>query len=68
MTTFAAQRERHAELEARTRAAWTAYSDELRELTTGPAYAEAEAAAWESLQDTLRELDALRAEPPAADA
>ena len=66
MTTFAAQEDRHAELEARERAAWTAYSDELRDLARD-AYDEAEPAAWDQLQETLRQVEALRAEPGPTD-
>jgi hypothetical protein len=68
MTTFAATADlqaRRAELDARLHATWTAYRDELRELS-GAAYADAEALAWDRLQATLRELDALRAELPAS--
>jgi hypothetical protein len=68
MTTFAAlpdSQRRLAELDARTHAAWMAYRDELRELGRD-AYADAEPGAWERLQAELRELDALRAELPAA--
>jgi hypothetical protein len=61
MTTFAALPDVR-ELEARTSAAWTAYSDELRGLD-GRAYADAEVGAWDRLQATLHELQALRAEP-----
>jgi hypothetical protein len=59
MTTFAAQQDRHAELEARECAAWATYSEELRELASD-AYDEAEPAAWDRLQETLREVEALR--------
>ena len=66
MTTFAAQQDRQAELDARRSAAWTMYSDELREL--GPdAYAEAEPAAWEQLQERLAEVEALRIGSPPSD-
>ena len=67
MTTFAAQQDLLAELEARERAAWTAYSDELRELDAD-AYEDAEPVAWEQLQATLREVEAVRAGSPAAGA
>jgi hypothetical protein len=63
MTTFAAQPETErllAELDARTRSAWSAYRDDLRELA-GKDYDDAEAAAWDQLQATLRELEAERA-------
>ena len=63
MTTFAAQPETErllAELDARTRGAWSIYREDLRELA-GADYDTAEAAAWDQLQATLRELDAERA-------
>jgi hypothetical protein len=67
MTTFAtpATERLLAELDARTRVAWTAYRDELSSLE-GRAYGDAEAAAWDQLQATLRELEIERAElaPP----
>ena len=59
MTTFAALQDAEREHEARTAAAWAAYSDELRELD-GTAYAIAEPAAWEGLQSALRELQEQR--------
>jgi len=67
MTTFAAlpDAQRRAEIDARTHAAWTAYSDELRELHRD-AYADAEPDAWQRLQAVLGELDALRADLPDA--
>ncbi|MEY2512809.1 MAG: hypothetical protein QOJ89_167 [bacterium] len=60
MTTFAALQDAEREFEARTHAAWTAYSDELRGLDR-IAYEDAEPAAWDQLQATLRELEELRA-------
>jgi hypothetical protein len=65
MTTFATpDTERlRAELDARTRVAWTAYRDELSSLE-GRAYDDAEAAAWDQLQATLRELAIARAALP----
>jgi hypothetical protein len=63
MTTFAAQPETErllAELDARTRGAWSAYREDLRDLA-GSYYDDAEAAAWDQLQATLRELDSERA-------
>ena len=63
MTTFAAQPEterRLAELEALTRSAWSAYRDDLRDLS-GDAYDDAEPPAWDQLQATLHELDSERA-------
>jgi hypothetical protein len=72
MTTFAAQSETErllTELDARTRGAWSAYREDLRDLT-GKDYDDAEAAAWDQLQATLRELESERAAltpaPPAA--
>ena len=62
MTIFATpDTARLAELEARTRVAWTSYRDELSSLE-GRAYDDAEAAAWDQLQATLRELAIERAE------
>jgi hypothetical protein len=61
MTTFAALQDAERELEARTAAAWAAYSDELRELDSD-AYDVAEPAAWEGLQSALRELRVQRDE------
>lgn len=67
MTTFAtpATERRRAELDARTRVAWTSYRDELSSLA-GRAYVDAEAAAWDQLQATLSEVEIERAEltPP----
>ena len=72
MTTFAAQSEIErmlAELAARTRGAWTAYRDDLRDLA-GNDYDDAEAAAWDQLQATLSDLESeratLAAAPPSA--
>jgi len=50
---------RLAELEARTRAAWTSYSENLAGLE-GRAYEDAEIAYWDRLQATLFELDSER--------
>lgn len=62
MTTFATRdTARLAEIDARTRLAWTSYRDELSSLE-GRAYDDAEAAAWDQLQATLRELAIERAE------
>jgi hypothetical protein len=63
MTTFASPGTARllAELDARTRVAWTSYRDELSSLE-GRAYDDAEAAAWDQLQATLRELEIARAE------
>lgn len=67
MTTFARPdtERRLAELDARTRVAWTSYRDELSSLE-GKAYDDAEAAAWDQLQATLVEVEVERAElvPP----
>lgn len=63
MTTFAAQQDterRRAELDARTRTAWSAYRDALHDLE-GRAYDDAEAASWAQLQATLREIEGERA-------
>jgi hypothetical protein len=68
MTTFAAQSETErllAELDARTRGAWSIYRDDLRDLA-GKDYDDAEAAAWDQLQATLRELESERATLAAA--
>ena len=70
MTTFAAQPETErilAELDARTRSAWSTYRDDLRDLRTD-AYDDVEAASWDQLQATLRELESERAAltPPPA--
>lgn len=67
MTTFAALQDAERELEARTRAAWTTYGDELRGLERS-AYDDAEPDAWARLQDVLREVDELRAVAALADA
>jgi hypothetical protein len=50
-----------AELDARTRAAWTSYRDALSTLE-GAQYDAAEAAEWDTLQATLREVEAARAD------
>jgi hypothetical protein len=50
-----------AELDARTRAAWTSYRDALSPLA-GAEYDAAEAAEWDQLQATLREVEAARAD------
>lgn len=63
MTTFATPdtQRRLAELDARTRVAWTAYRDDLSGLE-GDVYEDAETAAWDQLQATLGEIDMQRAE------
>jgi hypothetical protein len=48
-----------AELDARTRVAWTTYRDALNTLQ-GAAYDAAEAAEWDQLQATLREVESAR--------
>lgn len=70
MTTFAKpdiERQR-AELDARTRVAWTTYRDALASLE-GRAYDDAEAPAWDQLQATLRDVEIERADlaPPGDD-
>lgn len=54
-----------AELDARTRAAWSSYRDALTALE-GPAYDAAEAARWDELQAALDEISSARAELTAA--
>jgi hypothetical protein len=63
MTTFVTPdtQRRLAELDARTRIAWTTYRDELSGLA-GSAYADAETAAWDQLQATLGEVEVERAD------
>jgi hypothetical protein len=58
MTTFISdQRARKlADIEARTRQAWTHYNDSLRELR-GRDYEDAEDRSWDRLQETLRQLE-----------
>jgi hypothetical protein len=58
MTTFISdQRARKlADIEARTRQAWTHYTDSLRELR-GRDYEDAEDRSWDRLQETLRQLE-----------
>lgn len=61
MTTYISDQHarRLAEIESRTREAWTDYSDELRELA-GKDYEEAEDESWARLQTRLKQLDAER--------
>jgi len=61
MTTFATPDTARllAELDARTRVAWTAYRDALSTLE-GSEYDAAEAAEWDQLQATLREVESAR--------
>lgn len=63
MTTFATPDTDRllAELDERTRAAWTSYRDALTTLE-GAEYDAAEAAEWDGLQATLREVEAARAD------
>jgi hypothetical protein len=64
MTTFTPDQDRGKklrELGERTRRAWTAYRESLRDLD-GKAYEEAEGRSWERLQRKLKELDDQRVE------
>lgn len=63
MTTFATPNSARlrAELDARTRVAWTSYREALHDLE-GAAYDAAEAAEWDQLQATLREVESARSE------
>ena len=61
MTASAPHQETAADTAARTREAWDAYRDSLRELT-GRAYEDAEHASWDELQRRLRQIG----EEPAA--
>ena len=65
MTTFATPDTTRllAELDARTRVAWTSYRDALSSLE-GAEYDVAEAAEWDQLQATLREIETARADLP----
>jgi len=58
MTTYISdqQARRLADIESRTREAWTDYTGELRELE-GRDYEEAEDKAWTRLQKRLKQLD-----------
>ena len=58
MTTFISdqQARRLADIEARTRQAWAAYNDSLRDLR-GRDYEDAEDRSWDRLQETLRQLE-----------
>ena len=73
MTISAARRDengKRSELDERTRRAWTAYRESLRDLS-GRDYDQAEGRSWARLQRKLKELDDERAalagegEPPA---
>jgi len=61
MTTYISDQraQRLAEIDMRTREAWSDYSDELRELQ-GRDYEEAEDQSWDRLQKKLKELDGER--------
>lgn len=61
MTTYISdeQAQRLAEIDLRTREAWSDYTEELRELD-GRAYEEAEDESWDRLQKKLKELDGER--------
>jgi len=61
MTTFTPnqQARRLADIEARTRKAWTEYSGALRDLE-GRDYEEAENESWARLQEILKQLDGER--------
>jgi hypothetical protein len=64
MTTFTPDQDRGRklrELGERTRRAWSAYRESLRDLD-GRAYEEAEDRSWERLQRKLSELEAQRRE------
>ena len=58
MTTYLSdqQARRLAEIDSRTREAWTDYTEELRELA-GRDYEEAEDESWDRLQKRLKQLD-----------
>ena len=58
MTTFTSdqQAQRLADIDLRTREAWSEYTEELRELQ-GRDYEEAEDQSWDRLQTTLKQLD-----------
>ncbi len=67
MTISAPRRDegKRRELDERTRRAWTAYRESLRDLA-GQEYDDVEDRSWERLQRKLRQLEAERAElePP----
>ncbi len=65
MTTAAPRPLSQEELDERTQAAWTAYSDSLRGLE-GREYDEAERESWERLQRELRDIEELRVAPVGA--
>jgi hypothetical protein len=55
-----------SEFEDRTRRAWVAYRDSLKDLT-GSDYEEAEGRSWDRLQRRLAELEGQRAAPSVTD-
>jgi hypothetical protein len=57
MTASAPHQETAEDMATRTREAWDAYSQSLRDLS-GRDYEDAERASWEELQRRLREIDA----------
>lgn len=61
MTTFISdqQARRLADIDLRTREAWSEYTEQLRELQ-GRDYEEAEDQSWDRLQKTLKQLDGER--------
>jgi hypothetical protein len=59
VTAIAYDADRLRELDAGTRQAWLAYSDQLRDLT-GEEYERAEAESWNELQRALRRLERRR--------
>jgi hypothetical protein len=61
MTTYISdqQARRLADIDTRTREAWTEYTEELRELN-GRDYEEAEDQSWDRLQKRLKQLDGER--------
>lgn len=59
MTAFAPDTDKLRELDDGTRRAWTAYKQQLHELT-GDEYEQAEAESWDKLQRELRRLERRR--------
>lgn len=59
MPTFISDQAQLADIDERTRQAWVAYTDTLRDLQ-GKDYEDAEDESWERLQKTLRQLDGER--------
>jgi hypothetical protein len=58
VTTFTSEHQARklAEIEARTKQAWSSYSESLRDLD-GKDYEDAEGESWDRLQRRLRQLD-----------